>query len=435
MDDGKKEKAAALLATSGNRFADGPPAVFFNRLQNRLAGRKTNNWQIALLLPFSGENGVIGKAIEKGARLVVDAYNKQHEKKITLKKYDYKGQLITALEHIRAIADDPNTLLVFGPLENDISAACAAVSAYEGLTMVSPTATEPAITRLSAHSVLLSPTLETRARVLASFAADSLHLKRLAALTPLDDYFIRMEETFKKTLMAHAATLSAEEWYVPGDQSFKKQFRILKRIGLKMSFADSVRTIDSTLTDHAVDSLYRVYRKARLEELKETKTKVDSVDIPVHAFDGMFLPVYKEDIGLMAAQYAFANFQTQVLGNADWYDLRALKKSRNYINGLVFVSDGYLNEDDWNYRRFRNRFREQFKETPDLYALIAYDSFSFLTRVFSDESAVTRATITEALTRQPLYQGIYRRFHIDGSRGNRAVNILKYVYGQLIPLK
>ncbi len=433
--DGKKKAAREKLTQARARTATPPLSAYAERLGNLFSGKTVNEWHVALLLPLSGENAELGKDFKQGVELAVGKYNKLHGKPIVLKTFDYKGQLIPALQRMREIADDPNILFVFGPLENDITAACATMANYEGLTLVSPTATEAAITQISANSILLSPTLETQSRILASFAVDSLKLNRFAALTPLDDYFLRLEGNFKNTLLENGADMAAEEWYIPGDQSFKKQFKILKRIGLKLSFADSVLLEQPMLTQHEIDSSYRAWQKDIREKMKETKTKIDSVDLEVTAFDGLFLPVYREDIGLMASQFAFANIKTQLLGNSDWYDLRELKKNRNYINGLIFASDGYLNENDWNYRQFRNSFRDRFKSTPSRYALIAYDSFSYISAIFSDDGNLTRTEIRPAIVGLPDTQGLFRKFAIDQTRTNRAVNILKYMYDQLIPLQ
>ena len=168
--------------------------------------------------------------------------------------------------------------------------------------------------------------------------------------------------------------------------------------------------------------------------LKETKTTLDSADVPVTTFDAMFLPVYVDDISYMAAQFAYANFQTQIIGNSDWYDNVALKKNRNYINGIIFVTDGYLNEEDWDFRQFRNKFRNTFKTTPGRFELIAYDSFKFISQIFKKKDLLRSDVIEEIVSLKP-YQGVYRNFDMDNWGSNKSSRILKYIYGQIIPMK
>jgi len=86
---------------------------------------------------------------------------------------------------------------------------------------------------------------------------------------------------------------------------------------------------------------------------------------------------------LIAPQFAYHNIQAQVLGNADWYDEKALKRNKNYLNGLIFASDYYLNTEGRDYKQFRNQFRIDFKRTPEKYEMIGYDSFNFILHAIS----------------------------------------------------
>lgn len=405
------------------------------RLLDLSEGKAQNEINIAALLPLSGPNEGVGKSLLDGFTLAVGEYNKKSAIKVKVTSFDYGSKLIDALRLMKSISNDPAYIAVFGPVENDIVAACAAVADYEGITVVSPTSSDAQIQKISQNSITLAPTVATMANVIQTYAFDSLNVKRAATFAPLDDYFIRMTEDFKKLHEESGGIIAAQEWYYPGDQDFKKQFRQMKRIGLKLEFRDSLVLENPDISDRQVDSLYTIYIEEQREELKESKTKLDSANIQVTAFDGMFMPVYEDDISFLASQFAYANFKTQLLGNSDWYDKDALKKNRNYINGIVFVTDGYLNEEGWDYRQFKNNFRNTLKKTPDEFAAIAYDSFNFLSEIFNRQGILTRSSFLEYFLQLRPYQGIYRNFFIDNSRSNKSARILKYIYGQIIPVK
>ncbi|HHJ51871.1 MAG TPA: hypothetical protein ENJ89_01640 [Caldithrix abyssi] len=151
--------------------------------------------------------------------------------------------------------------------------------------------------------------------------------------------------------------------------------------------------------------------------------------------DGLLLTIYQSDITMMASQYAYWNLQSTLLGNSDWYDEEQLKKNRKYINGLIFVSDGYLNKESWDYRKFPNQYRMTYKSTPDKFALIGYDSFRFLLAAISESGrTVTRENFRDIVMEAPDFNGIYRNFIIGKKRYNNAVRILKFTYGQILPL-
>ncbi|MCB0284221.1 MAG: penicillin-binding protein activator, partial [Calditrichaeota bacterium] len=405
-----------------------------NRLLDLSEGKSQNEINIAALLPITGANQSVGIALLDGLNMAAEEFNKKASVKVKITPYDYASKLIEALQMIKKISSDESYVAVFGPVENDIAAACAAVADYEGITIVSPTASDNNIQKISQNCVTLAPTVSTMARVIQNYAYDSLKVQRVATFTPLDDYYIKMTEEFVADQEANDGLVAAQEWYYPGDQDFKKQFRKLKRIGLKLEFSDSVSQVYPDIKKQQVDSLYKIYMTEQRELLKETKTKLDSADLEINAFDGMFVPVFADDISFMASQIAYANFKTQLLGNSDWYDKDALKKNRNYINGIIFVTDGYLNEESWDYRQFKNNFRNNLKKTPDNFALISYDCFNFVSGIFNGKSVITRQNFLENLVQLRPYQGIYRNFTIDNSRTNKSARLLKYIYGQIIPV-
>lgn len=406
-----------------------------DKLHAYLSDKTSSAIRIAALLPFSGANAEIGQALFDGAQMAVDKYNREHGPTVEIIPYDYETRLPTALFRMREIARDPSISAVFGPVENDISAACATIADYEKLPLISPTASAAELRTLSNYLVQLNIPMDITVQKLTRYAQDSLQLKRLATVAPIDDYFVQMTRTFVEKEEQLGNEIVAQEWYYPGDQDITPRFKSLKRKGIKLTYVDSMRTVDSTLSARTIDSLYAVYQEEKREYNEETNTKVDSADIPVTVIDGLFVPVFSEDIGLIASQYAYWNIQSQILGNADWYNPEALKKNRNYINGLIFVSDGYLNEERWDYRKFRNDFREIYKRTPDKYESIGLDSFNFiLSALDAAPRDLDRTGFFERIRQAPLYNGIYRNFEVGKKRFNDAARILKFTYGQILPL-
>lgn len=404
-------------------------------LLEKISGSPSDQIQIAALLPLTGQNEEVGKALLAGLKLAVDEFNVSASKKIIIVEYDYRSDLVSALQLVKKISTHPTEVAIFGPVENEIVAACAAIADYEHISIISPTATSDKIKTVSQNCINLAPTVRTMAQAIEAFAFDSLGIRRIATFSPIDDYFISMTEAFKEAQEARGGDVAAQEWYYPGDQNYKKQLRKLKRIGLKLAFRDSLAAINPNMLDSTIDSLYLQYMDDQRELLKESKTKLDSADVAVTTFDAMFLPVYVDDISYMAAQFAYANFQTQIIGNSDWYDYDALKNNRNYINGIIFVTDGYLNEEDWDFRQFRNRFRTTLKITPGRFELIAYDCFKFISQIFKNSGDINKSEVFNKIVNLSPYKGIYRNFNMDKNGENTSARILKYIYGQIIPMK
>jgi ABC-type branched-subunit amino acid transport system substrate-binding protein len=391
--------------------------------------------RIALLLPLTGFNEQIGTEMREGAELALEEFNQGSQVKVELMVRDYSSEITTALGQYKDLAKDRSVLAVLGPIENDISAACAAISDYEKLALVSPTATDGEIANLTDQFFQLNSTLIKRAEVLGSYAVDSLKIKRFATFSPVDRNFVKMVDRFSEVVVRDTQEVVSQEWYYAGDQDVNKQFMRIKRAGLRLTFMDSLLHEDPSLDKSHTDSLYRLYQEGQIELLEETETKIDSADIPVVSIDGMFVPIYKEDIKFIAPQIAYSNIQTQLLGNGDWYDVEELKKNKNYINGLIFVTCGYLDDENWDYRQFRNKFRTAKQKTPTTYNLIGYDTMKFMLSPLQNVSiTLSRETYTRNLQQVRTYNGIYRSLEMDDNNCNVRLQLIKYDYGQMIPL-
>ena len=97
-------------------------------------------------------------------------------------EYDYASDLVTALQQVKRISSNPASIAILGPVENEIVAACAAVADYEGISVISPTASSDKIKSISKNCINLAPTVKTMAQTVQAFAFDSLGIRRAATL-------------------------------------------------------------------------------------------------------------------------------------------------------------------------------------------------------------------------------------------------------------
>ncbi|MCK4561066.1 MAG: penicillin-binding protein activator [Calditrichia bacterium] len=433
--EGKNFVARQRLTESLQKY---PDSRFSNKAEKLLASsghQFSVNERLALLLPLSGFNEDVGKSILEGAKLALDEYNDQHNINLEIAVKDYGQEITKAISAFKDLSQNQNILAVVGPLENDITAACAAISHYEQLPLLSPTATENDLVNYSDYFFQINTPIDIAAESIARYALDSLKISRYATFAPIDDHFIKMVNKFTETVEKSGAQIAAQAWYYPGDQDVYKQFMKIKRIGLKLAFTDSLsRQIPDVLPEE-LDSLYKEYLALEEEKMQVTKVKIDSADIPIMSIDGVFIPIFKEDLEFIAPQIAYSNIQAQYLGNSDWYNHEQLKKNKNYINGIIFGTDGYLNEESWDYRQFRNEFRTRYKKTPTLYSVIGYDSFKYILQAYNPTNQnMSRNQFLRNLKKLNTYNGIYRTIDLTKKRVNQTLQLLKYNYGQIIPL-
>jgi ABC-type branched-subunit amino acid transport system substrate-binding protein len=421
--------ADQLLADSST------PKYYQNRsktLKLNISNPETGKINIAALLPLTGPSENVGNALLDGAKLAVKEYNKSAATKLDLKVYDYQGRITTAVKLMKQIANHPSISAVFGPLENDITAAVSAISEYEDIAVITPTATDGELLNLSDGIFQLNAPLSKTGAYLARYAANSLKAKRCVTISPIDDYFNRLTDAFTKEAQKQNIEIVAQEWYYPGDKDIAAQFKRIKRIGLKLLFSDSLRLDNPEISQEEIDAQYQLYMKMEKERVITEGVKVDSADIAVTTIDCIFMPIYQEDIHFMAPQFAYNNIQAKLLGNEDWYDKKMLKKNRNYINGLIFSSHLKPDEQSSAYKTFRNRFRIEYKRHPEKYELVGYDSFKFILNAISEKKGFNnRAQFKELLKNSSEYNGVYKTFEVGANRYNESIRLLEYRHGRL----
>ncbi len=435
IDAGNTYQAQNLIEQSLSKY---PQSRFTGKAQQLLTSGKTDNineFKLILLIPLSGYNAEIGEAIRAGAEFAVNEYNQTASQPITLIIKDYGEDITTAMRYYKEGAQNSGVLAVLGPIENDISSACAALSEYEKLPIISPTATDDDITTLTDYFFQVNSTLEMRAGALANYAIDSLGIKRFATFSPVENNFVKMVDEFTRILEARSINVVTQQWYYPSDQDMHKQFMNIKRIGLKYAFMDSIRSVDPLRDSLSIDSLYAEYLQQEQEKLEETQTNVDSADIAVRSIDGVFIPIYREDIKFIAPQIAYSNIQSQFLGNGDWYNPEELKKNKNYLNGLIFITDGFLDEENWDYRNFRNKYRVALNSTPTTYNMVGYDCLRFMLKPLEKGNMIlSRSDYTNKLKQVGRFEGLYRTIELDDQNRNSYMQLLRFNYGQIIPL-
>jgi ABC-type branched-subunit amino acid transport system substrate-binding protein len=435
MDLGSNYQAQQVVGSVVNTY---PRSRFIGKARKLLttgAATTGGDLKIALLVPLTGFNAEIGNAIKTGAEFAIREYNQTAAKQLNLVIRDYGEDITTAIRFYKEFAGDPDVLAVLGPLENDISAACAAISDYEKLLLISPTATDNDLTALSDHFIQINSTLQMRAKMLAGYAVDSLKIRRFATFSPVENHFAMMVDEFTDVIRSKSADVVTQQWYYPADQDLHKQFMNIKRIALRYAFSDSLKTLDPLIDSLTIDSLYVEYRKQEQEQLNETRADIDSADIAVGSIGGVFIPIYKEDIKFIAPQIAYSNIQSQYIGNGDWYNPTELVKNKNYINGLIFISDGFLDEENWDYRNFKNKYRVATNTTPTTYNLIGYDCLRFMIKPFEKGAVILgRTDYAAKLEHSGRFEGLYRKIQLDDRNRNTLLRLLQFNYGQIIPL-
>jgi ABC-type branched-subunit amino acid transport system substrate-binding protein len=420
---------------------------------------KSGVLKVGVVLPLmlsSGQPapGGAGEEMLDGIRLAVDEYNAEALPKVNLEVRDSEHDAGVAARQVSELTMDSGILAIVGPVFSNEAFAAARLANARGVPLMTPTATLDGIAAIGDYIFQANPDFSTRGRAMAQYAFAAGNARRFAVLSASDTASKLMTQAFVGEVQQLGGQVVDVEWYDPGATDLRSQLSAMRRremelteylvvnFGARLKPADVKKIVQAgvpqKLVDSltasgasiAVDSLFGAGGKRIADSLKipteHTKAFYDSLEIPVTNVDAIFLPISDPgEIGIVTSQLRLLNFQTQLLGTGNWYDLNELDQNRSYADGVVFSTDAYWEEVDRRYQEFADKFRAAFSKTPTANSMFGYDTAQLLLRVIR-QGATRREDIASALSTVRNFQGVHSKISLVGSRVNSWLTLLQF---------
>ncbi|NOY60578.1 MAG: ABC transporter substrate-binding protein [Calditrichaeota bacterium] len=431
--DGKKEEGDALIS----EFLASHPQHRFASVARRLRDTPLDAFstkvRVGIVLPMTGLYSSEANNMLRGMAYALKKRQRSIPK-IELLLHDSQGTMPGAIRTTISLLNQDITLLI-GELEGNESAAVAGLSAQAKTPLIVPVATENGIASIGNTIFQANNDLETRGNKLAEYAFQNLGLRTFAIFAPADNYGHALADAFSNRVDELGGTIIAQQWYYPGTQDFKHQFNAIREAGFRYAFRDSLIAHGLKVTPGRIDSLFHAIDRATIRGTEEHEGLIKTNDIPINSIDGMFLPIYEEDLDFVAPQLALANINAQLLGGSYWQNDDVLRKQRRYVNGVVFVSGNYISETDYSYKIFVNDFRMVTSASPTIMSVYGYNVMSLLIKAI-DAGNAHSDEIVKYLENVRDYQGIGEKITMGKNKHvNSAVNFLKFEDGNIIQLQ
>ena len=161
---------------------------------------------------------------------------------------------------------------------------------------------------------------------------------------------------------------------------------------------------------------------------------MDSTALAVNPYDGVFLPIYGEDLDYVAPQLANYNIEARIFGGAHWNDPEKLEENSRYVEGAIFISDFYTDPSDYGYYTFRDAYRIAKGKSAEKMEIYGYDTARLLLEALKDES-LSRQQIGQKLLEIGPYSGIKGTVSFNQDRINTSLRILQFRLGNIIRIK
>ena len=438
IENGRSDAAKGALNDFLKEYPKSPYASQIEHALQRAEQGRVSVLKVGVVVPLSGPLAEQGQALLSGIQYAIDVYNENAGVKVELVVRNTEGSIVRAIRAAQEICEDEEVVAIIGELQSEVTAAMGAVAQEKGVVLLAPTTTLDDITSIGSFVFQVNSSLKVRGEALAEYAVTGLGLKRFAVLYPADAHGQSMRDSFVSAVNRMGGEILVEKWYFEGTQDLSPQFKAIREAGIKKMIADSSLVIVSA-REYTTRYADKAQRGGTQYVRKSFSGLVDSTGIAVTSIDGLFLPVRSEDLPYVVTQPAFFNLKTKLFGGNDWNAIDVLKEQQKYIadeyiDGVIFLSDYYIDPSNFQYYRFRDEYRQKMGSTPEKIETFGYDTAMLLFNVV-DGMGLSRQQVRDRLAETTHFQGIHGTVSFDENRVNRSLYLLQYRGGNVIRMK
>ncbi|MGE5608613.1 MAG: ABC transporter substrate-binding protein [Bacillota bacterium] len=340
---------------------------------------QSNEIVIGEYTSMTGATATFGQSSHNALMLAIDQINASGGvlgKKIRVVAEDDRSDANEAVTAVQKLISRDHVVAVIGEVTSKRSLAAGNVCQQYKIPMLSPSATNPQVTKVGDYVFRICFTDDFQGGKAAEFAARR-GWKRVAIFTDVaNDYSKGLSEAFRETYPKSGGEIVKEESFREGDNEFKSQLTTLKSANP----------------------------------------------------DAVFLPGYYTDIAKILRQARQLELNVPFFGGDGWDSPTTLQLG-GVADGCFFLNHYSPDEPRAEVQQFVKAYRERYGETPDAMAILGYDAG----RVMAD--AIKRAGTTEpkamrdALAQTKNFPGASGSITMDANRNARKPVVVSEIQG------
>lgn len=237
---------------------------------------------------MTGNEATFGQMTHKGVMLAIDQVNEKggvKGKKLVLSSLDDQGKPEEAATAVNRLINRHKVLAIIGEVASSRSLAAAPIAQQAGIPMISPSSTNPKVTEVGDHIFRVCFIDPFQGHVMAKFAYENLKIRKVAILRDVkSDYSVGLSDFFRDTFVRMGGEIVADVSYSGQDVDFKAQ-------------------------------------------LTQIRTKKP---------EGIFIPGYYTEVGLIAQQARQLGIKAPLLGGDGWDSPKLFEIGKDAIKGGYF---------------------------------------------------------------------------------------------------
>jgi branched-chain amino acid transport system substrate-binding protein len=254
---------------------------------------------------------------------------------------------------------------ILGETTSSRTLAAAPIAQQNHIPMVTPVSTNPRVTKVGDYIFRTCFTDAFTSSLMAKFVSNNLRIKRLAILRDIrNDYSVDLADAFTQDFKKTDGIIVADESYGEGDTNFSAQL-----------------------------------------------TKIKSMDA-----QGIFVPGYYTEIGLIARQARQLGLTIPLLGGGSWDSPKLLEIAGEALEGSYYFAHFSAGDPRPAVQEFVQEYKGRFRQIPDMFAALAFDATGVLVDAIGRANSTDPGKIRDTLAQTKDYPGVTGTISIDGDR-------------------
>jgi len=338
--------AAALLALACKPGRDSQTAAVATDIPVGLYGA------------MSGSEASFGQATMQGVKLAAEEINASGGvlgKKIRLVIEDDQGKAEEAASAVTKLITRDNVVAIIGENSSNQSLAAAPICQSNKIPMISPSSTNPNVTKKGDYIFRVCFTDPYQGKALATFVRQNLGLTSAAILRDnKNDYSVGLAEVIRAEFTRLGGKIAAEQSYSGGDNDFRPQ----------------------------------------LTAIKSANPQV------------LFVPGFYTDAGQIALQARDLGLTVPLVGGDGWDSPTVIAIGGKAVDGCYFSDHYFVGEPRPAVQRFVGEINKRTGKNPDANSALGYDALYILVNAIKAAGSLDTKAIRDRIATTKQYDGV-----------------------------
>ncbi|MFL5321373.1 MAG: ABC transporter substrate-binding protein [Myxococcaceae bacterium] len=317
---------------------------------------------------LTGSEATFGTSTRNGIDLALEQVNAAggvNGKKVQVRVYDDQGKPDEAANSTVRLITQDKVKLILGEVSSTNSLAMAERAQAAGVPMITPSSTNEAVTAKGDYIFRVCFIDPFQGYAMAKFGRDTLKLQNVAVLEDNKSaYSLGLSDSFTRQFNEMGGKVVGKESFSKGDTDFRAQLTALKK-------------------------------------LKP---------------DGIYVPGYYTDVGLIARQARELGIKATLLGGDGWESEKLFELGGSAVDGSYYTNHYSPDTPDPVTQKFISAFKAKYGSVPDSLAALGYDAAMVAMDAMKRAKSLNGPDLRDAIAQTKDYAGAAGKVTLNEKR-------------------